>query len=219
MCKFLKSLFSKKQKKIALPMLNEDQLKEKINILIIDDKRNDLVKNLSNHGWHAQYIRDLDSYEQPDLKTAHIICVDINGVGAKLGCAAEGMDLAKRIKDLYPEKKTILYSSQKDHDIFNDSLDSVDRRVYKTGEFYPFFSAVKELAAEIFNWDDCIEYLYAKYKSSFKNRLTLEDFKKQLESGASEKEFDLSVVMKITGAVAETATCILKVVKLCLFGI
>lgn len=212
-----KILFGKKRETFIPPFMSEDELKQKIHILIIDDKKNDLDKNLIKHGWATTSIRDLDSYEQPELKSSQIICIDINGVGAKLGCSdEEGMGLAAQIKKLYPEKKIILYSSEKDHNIFSDSLNNVDRRLNKTGEFYPFYTAVKELAEEIYNWDNCIEYIYGKYQKAFEKKISFNEFKELLVSGTTNQSISANEIIKITGIAIEYASNIAKIITLCL---
>lgn len=213
----LKKLFSKKNT-FSAPKFSEQELKQRIKILIIDDHRNDLDKNLNKHGWSTEYIKDLESYEQTELKNANIICIDINGVGAKLGCSGEGMELSQRIKTIYPEKKIILYSSQRNHDIFSESLNHVDKRVYKSGEFYPFLSAVKELSENIFNWDSCIDFIYEKYHASFTNKIARDEFKLQIEKSISHQHVSKDAIMKITGLVVDGASIIVKILEICLAG-
>lgn len=199
-------------------MFSEDELKKKIKVLIIDDKKNLLDKNLTNHGWSAIYIKDLDSFTQTELKNSDIVCIDINGVGSKLVQDEGGMGLVRPIKELYPSKKIILYSSEKAHNIFSESLDFIDRRLYKTGEIYPFLSAIKELAEEIYNWDACVGYIYEKFKPSFSNNITFNEFKEQLENLGRAGVFNESQIKQIVGNVASALPIIVKILNHCLNG-
>jgi len=212
MCQFIKNLF--KRKKFHPPKFSEEELKRKVRVLIIDDKKNLLDKNLKKHGWSADYIKDLDSYTQTELKNSDIICIDINGVGSKLVPDEGGMGLVKPIKELYPSKKIILYSSEKAHNIFSESLDLIDRRLYKTGEIYPFLSAIEELAEEIYNWDTCVGYIYEKFKANFNHPLTFEEFKSQLESLGQSGILDESKIKGLIGNFA--APIAIKILTHCL---
>ena len=108
------------QKKYAITR-SEDEIKIITNILIIDDQKFEIEKSLIAEGWNVNYVKDLDSFENPKLKAAHIVCIDIMGVGKKLNIKNEGMGLVRYINEMYPEKKIILYSSQKEQNIFDDA--------------------------------------------------------------------------------------------------
>lgn len=194
----------------------KEELQKITRILIIDDKKSDIDENLRREGWVASYIDDAMSMSQNEIRDAQIICVDINGVGAKLGFTDEGMGLARAIKKEYPAKRIILYSTQQNHNIFNDALDFVDRKVYKSGEFYPFLEAVSSLAKTVFDWETCVDELYIKYKKGFPKQVSYDLFKASLEKGISNKKFDPKKLMETTGIVLEVAGVIKSVVELCL---
>src|SRR5690606_18315217 len=108
---------SKKRKKFQSKSLAE--LKARTRILLIDDEETNLVESLRAEGWHVKYLPDLDRYNNTDLVDAHIVCVDIKGVGKILNIPEEGLGLVKNIKEKYPQKKIILCSSVNSHDIFD----------------------------------------------------------------------------------------------------
>ena len=152
------------------------ELKDKTRILLIDDEETNLVESLKGEGWHIKYMDDLDKYNNTYLRDAHIVCIDIKGVGKKLNIKEEGLGLVRNIKDKYPEKKIILCSSFSSHDIFDNAIDLVDKKVYKDGQTHPFDSAIEELSYKLFDWDTLIKEVYFKYKSDFGLEVTLEEF-------------------------------------------
>ena len=101
------------------------ELKDKTRVLLIDDEETSLVESLKAEGWHVKYLPDLDRYNNTDLRDAHIVCIDIKGVGKKLNIKEEGLGLVRNIKEKYPEKRIILCSSISSHDIFDNAIDLV----------------------------------------------------------------------------------------------
>ena len=210
--------FKKKKESTAFQKkeLSIDDLKKFIKVLIIDDKKNDLDKTLNAHGWTTTYVKDLKTLNDQELINANIICVDINGVGSKLGFTEEGMGLAKAIKNEYPEKKIILYSSQREHDIFSETIDFIDKRLYKSGESYPFIQAIQELAEEIYDWDKCIEYIFFRYKQNFLKTVTYESFKESIEKSVFQNKISVESVESILGITGNLSIIIVNVLNFCL---
>lgn len=182
------------------------ELKDKTRILFIDDEETALVESLKSEGWHVKYMEDLDRYSNVDLKDAHIVCIDIKGVGKKLNIPEEGLGLVRNIKERYPEKKIILHSSYSSHDIFDNAIDIVDKKIYKDGQTHPFDSAIQELAYKLFDWDSLIKEIYFKYKGEFGVDITLEDFSKKMKSAINGNEIDVERILKITLAGVNVAS-------------
>lgn len=85
--------------------------RSKFKILIIDDNKvpiSDTLKSLEYVVSEESDIRTPMETERYDL----VLC-DKNGVGKALGSSSEGVFLAKKIKERYPFKPVILYSSSK----------------------------------------------------------------------------------------------------------
>ena len=75
------NIFKKKKK---LPERNLDNMKQISRLLFIDDKKFAVVDILIRAGWlNTQSIKDVESLDQTEIKDAHIIFVDIQGVGKK----------------------------------------------------------------------------------------------------------------------------------------
>ena len=112
--------------------LSLEALQAQTHVLFIDDEdRADVIGYLHGESWRCRQLYDLDSMENPELKDAHIVCIDIRGVGRKLNKEAEGLDLVVSIRNRYPEKKIVLYSSQATHNIFHPANDMIDKRIHK----------------------------------------------------------------------------------------
>ncbi len=104
------------------------EIKELSRILVIDDREPKLVNDLEREGWRVNYIADLLSYDSTPLIDSHIVCLDIINVGRSLRCES-GLGLVKGIKGKHPGKKILLYSSIPTHNIFDESIYLVDRRL------------------------------------------------------------------------------------------
>lgn len=182
-----KKIFSKK---------TEEELKKDTEVLVIDDKKFELIDTIEKEGWKIKYLNDLDSYNNQYLQSADILCIDIIGVGKKLKCK-DGMELVKNIKVHYPNLKIILYSSNSQHDIFDEILILVNRRIYKDGQPYPFLKAIKELSEEIFDWDACIKYTYEKYKKEFGINISYDQFEKKMKKLVNKNRLNDENVSKI----------------------
>lgn len=138
----------------------QNEIKEICDILFIDDHAFDVVKILITAGWkNTRIIKDIESIEQKELKQAHIVFVDINGVGKKMKFQDEGLGLIKAIKTAYPEKKAVVYSAQADGDRFHPSLSIADASLNKNAEPYEFQTLVENFSKELFTIEQCARRL------------------------------------------------------------
>lgn len=165
----------RKFKKKSLPVL-----KDLARVLIIDDVLSDLLKPLEREGWKVRQVRDIDNLGNIQLRDSHILCVDILGVGKKMSFPNEGLGLVQAIREEYPGKRILLYSSVSSHDIFDKAIDLADRRLPKEGQPYPFIHAVQELAELAFDWDACVADIFVRFRDEIPDGLTQDDFNKRL---------------------------------------
>lgn len=129
--------------------LSIDSLKARVSILFIDDERFNMVDILRNAGWrNTQYKKDVKSLQDPSILSAHIIFVDIYGVGLSL-FKEQGLGLANALKDKYPEKVIIICSGENQGNIFNKTLRKVDECISKSAEPYEYISMVEEFAQNL----------------------------------------------------------------------
>lgn len=147
-------------KKQKLPKRNLAEIKNGCRILFIDDQKFKLVDRLKDKdGWkNTTWIKDVDSLYQTEVQDAHIIFVDIQGVGKKMAFNDAGLGLIVAIKEMYPSKKVVMYSSESQGkiDAFHKATSLIDARVRKTADPYEFESTVERLAKDAFCMENCI---------------------------------------------------------------
>ena len=170
-------VFNRHQKRVTASR-SISEIKQLARVLVIDDRKPQLVQDLAAEGWRVRYLSDLDKFDNTELMDSHILCLDIVGVGKKLRYP-HGMGLVEGIKDRYPSKRVLLYSSVREHDIFDDAIDLVDARVYKDGQPYQFISTVGQLALQAFDWQHCVEAIYQKFKVEMGKEMNAQEFEKQ----------------------------------------
>lgn len=147
-----------KRKKVDFPERTLGNLKQITRILFIDDKPFKVINILQNSGWqNVTKIKDVSNLDQSELKDAHIIFVDIQGVGKNLGFKDEGLGLLSAIRDKYPTKKLIVYSSEEKGQIeaFHSAFDKADKRLKKDADPYEFQRVVETYSSELFTLSEC----------------------------------------------------------------
>lgn len=128
---------------------NMATIKDMVCILFIDDERFNMVNILKDAGWrNVLYKKDVVNLQDKDILQSHIIFVDIYGVGTKL-FKDQGKGLAGALKDAYPNKKVILYSSENQGNMFDPTLRKVDECLPKNAEPYEFISLVETFASKL----------------------------------------------------------------------
>jgi hypothetical protein len=178
------------------PPLSLDQIKKIAKILIVDDNKPDeLMAHFRKEGWAVNHLPDIDAMQNKQLMKTHIVCLDIMGVGKLLGLN-NGLELAGEIKKIYPEKKIILYSTLAQHDIFNECVDVVDRRLKKESSLLPFSSAVQELSKIALNWEDALIHSYNKISPIIGNSTTYDQFKKAVSKSTKNGEINADALEK-----------------------
>lgn len=123
------------------------QSKEEAKILFVDDEHTKfkIVSILKKSGWtNTKSVKDITDLDDIKVKESHLIFVDINGVGKTL-FEDEGLGLASALKDKYPSKKVVIYSSDNDGDRFHKALRKVDDCLPKNAEPFQFISLVETL--------------------------------------------------------------------------
>lgn len=118
------------------PPANIADLKRSTNILFIDDDRGfKIVSVLKKMGWeHTKLVTDVNSLEQQSLLDAHVVFVDIQGVGKVMQYADEGLGLAQAIKRRHPTKRVVIYSAEENGARFHEALREADYCLPKTAE-------------------------------------------------------------------------------------
>ena len=94
-------------------MINPNSLKAVTHILFIDDDQKfKVVDILKKSGWsYTRRVSDIGSIDDSIVQQAHILFIDVQGVGRRLKFKDEGLGLALAIKDKYPGKKIVIWIS------------------------------------------------------------------------------------------------------------
>lgn len=161
----IKNIIRSKNKTTSKPIPSHtvDELKNVVRILFVDDKSVLKAKQLKeqDHWKNVIKIKDVNSLSQTEVKDAHIIFVDIQGVGKSMGFSDEGLGLIVALKKQYPDKKVVMYSaeSQGQVDAFHEAANIVDGRLRKGADLYEFSSTAERLAQEAFCFDNCVKHI------------------------------------------------------------
>lgn len=172
--------FSKKQHQ-PLPQKSIAELKQLCHILFIDDENYKTPSTLKKlDGWqHVKRIKDITSLDNPDLIDAHIVFIDIQGVGKYICPTDEGLGLIVAIKNRYPDKKVIMYSAERQGavDSFHKAADLVDGRLRKFADHYEYTSLIEKLAQEAFN----LEYYAIRIQKHLLNTFGIQMTQQEIE--------------------------------------
>lgn len=106
--------FFKKTKDIEIPdhSLPLDKIKERANILFIDDQKVDLIETLQLEGWHVEYWSDVRSLSDLESGKFDIIFLDIGGIGKEYSPEDEGFGILSRVKKVNPSVLVVAYSGR-----------------------------------------------------------------------------------------------------------
>lgn len=144
-------MFSRFRKK-KLPERTLDEMKALCNIVFVDDHKFGVVDILKKAGWvHTKRIADIESLDDRDITNAHILFIDIMGVGKKLQFSDEGLGLLLALREKYPWKKLVVYSAETTGDRFHEALSKADHRLRKNADPYQFQMVVESLSRELFS--------------------------------------------------------------------
>lgn len=103
-------------------------LKDKYEILIIDDKNPPIIETLRDNGFRVQHLTDIENIEASEKYP--IVACDISGIGRRLrpGSHNGGIHVLKEIKKYYPDKYLIQYSAMSQ---------DIDGSLTKADKIYP----------------------------------------------------------------------------------
>lgn len=125
--------------------ISDSDMKVITQILFIDDEEFEVIKMLKRMGWkNIKRRADIANLDDPDLKKADVVFVDIKGVGNDGGFKDEGLGLAAAIKKKYKNKGIIVYSGTDQHNIFDSDIHSIDARLRKNAEPIQFSDLIEQ---------------------------------------------------------------------------
>ena len=153
-------LFKKKKEIKKIPERSLDEIKNICKILFIDDKSFPIIGMLEKNGWrNIQKVNDISGTDQQEVREAHILFIDIQGVGKKMKLPDEGLGLTVAIKKKFPNKKVIVYSAEDQGQVkaFHEGFELADSQLSKNAKSYEFQFRLEKFAKEIFSLNECIE--------------------------------------------------------------
>ena len=152
---------------------------------------------LVNSGWqNTKKIDDVESLDSNDIRDAHIIFVDISGVGLRLRFADQGLGLISALKGKHPSKKVIVYSAQPHGDRFHRGLADADERLPKNADPFQFESMVEKLTKEVFTLSGCIQNIRNHLPPNLESYLSDEDIRKTIERVRSRPDSSSSIISR-----------------------
>lgn len=185
-------------KEVHLPERSLQDRKSLTNILFVDDDEFRVVDILRTHGWeNTETISDIDNLDEPRVRNAHIIFVDIRGVGISLGFEDEGLGLVAALKRKYPEKRVVVYSAESDGDRFNENLVKADERLRKNADPIQFLTLVETYSDEMFSATQCIERIRSVLRQEAGIDLTYENTQTAVKKIAKKSHFTEKDVAKV----------------------
>ena len=136
---------------------------EETKILIIDDDELSIEKTLRKIGYNVTWKKDIDVLT--DVEDYPLIICDYKGVGLEFKNEFEGLNLAKLIKEKYPEKIIYLLSAADFNPRANNCLKYINELVYK-GEESILIEYIKEDCNKLFDPRE----RWVHYKKILKNK-------------------------------------------------
>ncbi len=212
----IKEFFTKKT--IKLPNRTIDEIKGVCRILFIDDHRFDTVEILKKSGWNVVRVKDIDSLDSQYVKDSHVIFVDIKGVGRLMKFSDEGLGVVSAIKERYPEKKVVVYSSIAEGDRFHQGLKVADDLLPKNADPYQFQSVTEKLAKEVFDAEECLIRLKTQIRDEFGISMGVDEIKSAILKIPAKNQIDAVEVARVFGVAIDKAGSIASIISLLVKG-
>lgn len=120
--------------------------KNDIKILFVDDDTTfKIIDILKDAGWkNTSIVDDIKDTDSLEVRNTDIFFIDIKGVALWLSEKQQGLALAEAIKNKYPNKKVVIYSSDSKGDRANPALQKVDWFLPKYAEPMHFFNLLEK---------------------------------------------------------------------------
>lgn len=115
-------------------------------ILFVDDDATfKIIDILKDARWkNTSIVDDIKDIDSLEVRNTDIFFIDIKGVALWLSEKQQGLALAEAIKDKYPNKKVVIYSSDSKGDRANPALQKVDWFLPKYAEPMYFFNLLEK---------------------------------------------------------------------------
>ena len=205
-----------RKKTFTLPERSLNELKSTTSVLFIDDKQFEVVNILKEAEWvNVRLIKDVNSLDAQEVQNAHIIFVDINGVGRKLKFKDEKIGLILALRKKYPFKKLILYSAEREGDRFHEGFTAADAQLAKNADPFQFQAMVENYSRKCFSLPECITHLHEMLRNEYGLSLSRDEVVNYVRDVAKGKNYSERAVAKIfnlqnAGSIASIISLFLK---------
>lgn len=187
-----------KESDYELPKRTSSDLKQVTKIVFIDDNKFEVTQILQNAGWiNTERVEDVKSLDAAKISEAHIVFVDIRGVGKELKFKDEGLGLIKALRKKYPYKKLVVYSAERTGDRFHKGLSVADERLPKNAEPFQFQTIVDDFSREAFSLNECVRRLQRVLRSEFDIHLSESEIRDNMRQLASRNDVSNDAVARI----------------------
>lgn len=205
-------------KKITLPQRTINDIKTLCRVLFVDDQKFDTVEILKKSGWNVTRVKDIESLDSNDIVDSHIIFVDIKGVGRTMKFSDEGLGIVSAVKERYPEKKVVVYSSVPEGDRFHEALKKADNLLPKNADPYQFQTTIEKLSKEVFDVEECFIRLRTQIRDDLGIQMNVEEIKKAVLKIPNRKPIDAPQIARAFGIAIDKAGSIASVISLLVKG-
>lgn len=194
-----------------------DEVRARCRVLFIDDETDfDIIKVLRNQSWHIEQLTDLETLDDSKLQQAHVVFVDIHGVGKALQFADEGLGVVRAIRDRFPEKMLVIYSIVSEGNRFHPSLSIADERLPKDSEPYRFLQIIEKLASRCFSPERCVERVIALVRPQLPAaKMSDKELRRAVSAIVSGRTVDAETVSRSLSVALSVADLVVKIVGLC----
>lgn len=183
-----------------IPERSLDEIKNICKILFIDDRSFPIIEMLEKNGWrNIQKVNDITGTDQQEVREAHILFIDIQGVGKKMKLSDEGLGLTVAIKKKYPNKKVIVYSAEDQGQVkaFHEGFELADSQLSKNASSYEFQFRLEKFAKEIFSLNECIERIRQELIKELGNSPKTDEIIEKIEAVYNEDNITLQNISKV----------------------
>ncbi len=200
--------------KLKLPSRTIDDIKKICRVLFVDDQKFDTVEIISKSGWNVERVKDIDAIDSPVVRNSHIFFIDIKGVGRAMKFSDDGLGLVSAIKERYPEKKVVIYSSVSEGNRFHQALKKADDLLSKNADPYEFQTTLEKLSKEVFDVDECLPIIRAKLRDEFGVSINIEDLRKSIDKLYKTQPINNEHVAKVLGIAIDKAGALASIISL-----
>lgn len=136
-------------KEVLTPRRKTSASKDDIKILFVDDDTTfKIIEIIKAAGWkNTSIIDDIKDTDSLEIRSTDIFFIDIKGVAKSLSEKRQGLALAEVIKEKYPKKIVVIYSSDIKGDRSDPALQKVDWFLPKHAEPVAFFNLIEKFSS------------------------------------------------------------------------